>query len=360
MSRTSPKRLGIYKKIPKLPGFAVSVIRNGKVVYKNGFGYADLKKKTPFTVDTSQPIGSISKTFIGLSIAKLVDEGKISLDTEINDVLPFKVVHPKFRDDPITVRHLVTHSSGIVDREDFYEGVYEKRSVPSKSLGVFLKSYFQKTGADYKDSNFSSNKPGTAYQYSNLGSALAAFVVEVVSKEKFAEYTYTNVFRPMRMFNTGWFWNDVKFHSQLYDKKYEPYPPYTLLSFPDGALRSNVRDLSKYATEMLKLDSGQSKIFRGSAYNSLFEGKFDPKSSPKNLDASKLNFGIFWTVRPSGTIGHDGSDPGLSTFLYFNRKTKSGRIFITNVDLEENEDDFKAFLKVWKILGNHSKSAAKS
>ena len=101
-----------------IPGFAVAIIQNDKVLFSKGFGYENLKSQKPFTVQSINSVASISKTFIGLSIMKLIDEGKLDLDEPINSILPYKVINPFYPDKEITVRHLVTHTSTISQEFD--------------------------------------------------------------------------------------------------------------------------------------------------------------------------------------------------------------------------------------------------
>lgn len=101
-----------------IPGFAVAIVDSNAVIYKKGFGFSNLNNHTPLTPQTVNFIASISKTFIGLSVMKLVELGKLDLDEKVNDILPFKVVNPHFPEIPITVRQLVTHTAGLMDDFD--------------------------------------------------------------------------------------------------------------------------------------------------------------------------------------------------------------------------------------------------
>ena len=117
-----------------LPGFFVSIVNDKKIIYTNGKGFANIKEQIPYTVNTIQQIESISKTFLGLSIMLLVEEGKLDLDKDINTYLPFKVRNPFFPRKSITLRHLATHTASIDDRE-----LHEKISwIENKE--VFLKN----------------------------------------------------------------------------------------------------------------------------------------------------------------------------------------------------------------------------
>jgi CubicO group peptidase (beta-lactamase class C family) len=101
-------------------GFAVTIVNKDKVLYQNAFGQADVAKNTPYTNQTLQPIASISKTFIAVALMKAVEQGLFTLETPINDILPFKIKNPNLPNSVIRIKHLATHTSGIVDNEKIY------------------------------------------------------------------------------------------------------------------------------------------------------------------------------------------------------------------------------------------------
>ena len=94
-------------------GLAGAIILDREVVWMRGYGFADKQRGVPFTPDTIMNIGSISKTVTGAALMHAVQEGKLDLDTDVNEYLPFKVVNPNFPEEPITLRQLATHTSGL-------------------------------------------------------------------------------------------------------------------------------------------------------------------------------------------------------------------------------------------------------
>ena len=97
-----------------LSGFTVSIVNADSVLFSKGYGYSNKEQKVPYQTDHVQIIASISKTWIGLALMQCVEQGKFSLDTDVNDLLPFKVINPNYPNQPITVRHLATHTSSII------------------------------------------------------------------------------------------------------------------------------------------------------------------------------------------------------------------------------------------------------
>lgn len=119
--------LKAYNEKEVLPGFSVSLFTADEIIYQKAYGYADLEAKMPLTTKTLQGIASVSKTFVGVSVMKAIEEGKLTLDQEINSILPFKVEHPVHKDIPITIRHLATHTASISD-----DGNYDKAYIFQK------------------------------------------------------------------------------------------------------------------------------------------------------------------------------------------------------------------------------------
>ena len=94
----------------RIPGLSIAVVKDNEIIYKNGFGYRDLKRAEPTTPRTLFGIGSVTKSFTALAILKLVEEDKISLDDSIEQYVPLKI---RPFGEEITIHHLLTHSSGI-------------------------------------------------------------------------------------------------------------------------------------------------------------------------------------------------------------------------------------------------------
>src|SRR6185503_748592 len=142
-------------------GLAAAIVVHKKVVWMKGYGFADKERAVPFTPDTVMNIGSISETFTGVALMHAVQEGKLSLDEDINSYLPFKVINPHSPNEKITLRQLATHTSGIMDRWSVYKDTYHYGGDTPEPLGEFLKSYFEPDGKHYSNDNFLNVKPGT-------------------------------------------------------------------------------------------------------------------------------------------------------------------------------------------------------
>lgn len=348
-----------------LPGFCAAIVDAGGLRYRNGFGYADLKTRRPYTADTVQPIASVSKTLIGVALMKAVELGYFTLDTDVSQVLPFKVVHPAYPDRPITLRQLATHTSGITDREDVYEKAYEQGARPKTALKDFLADYFGEKGRYYSKRNFTQKAPGEAYHYTNLGAALAAYAIEVKAGMSYADFTRKHILDPVGMTASTWFTDEAgKDNAELYGAKGKPYPVYSLATYPDGGLHTSCTDLGRYLGRVIAGLRGEgaagSGLLTQASFRTMLAAQFDADRLPEGFDAKHPNQGLFWEFLRDGEIGHYGGDPGVSTFMAFDPKTGVGRILLINIG---GEDAMTAELagqikRIWTALQAHASDPA--
>jgi CubicO group peptidase (beta-lactamase class C family) len=361
-----------YLKKTEIPGFSVVILDKNKIVYQNGFGYANIENKQPFTPQTIQNVGSVSKTFIAVALMKAIELNFFTLETDINEILPFKVKNPYFPDEIIRIKDLTIHTSGIADYGAVYNRSYRFRKshdldktlagfmkeqgytsdLPDTTLKDFLMAYLNPQGNLYSSKNFYNSKPGKRMGYSNIGSALAAYLIEVKSGMSFARFSEKYLLDPLKMKQSGWFLtqNILKQHSIPYFNKRMAFPYYSLTTYPDGGLRTSASDLSKYVLEMINALNGLPHILTEKSSEIMFKPVFSTATLPENMTLQTRNKGIFWNIYKDGYIGHDGDDPGVSTNILFNKDI--GIIFISNIYLEDRTE-------VLKILKNYGERLVK-
>lgn len=168
-----------------VPGAIVVVVKDGEVFFAKGYGYRDLGSTQ--AVDPAKTLfrpGSISKLFTWTSVMQLVEQGKLSLDADVNTYLDFSI--PATFPQPITLKNLLTHTPGFEDKSD---GLFKLTAEEMSTLGTYLKD-------NLPDRVF---PPGETIAYSNYGTALAGYIVERVSGMPFYEYVEKNIFNPLGM-----------------------------------------------------------------------------------------------------------------------------------------------------------------
>jgi len=359
-----------------IAGFSASIVNENGILYNKGFGYSNVETQKELTKNTIQNIASISKTLIGISLFKAQEMGKLELDDPINKYLPFQVVNPSHPNIPITIRHLSTHTSTIMDSDNFWGNTYilKKKDHPKSvsvfgymkppdyktSLANFLESLLTDKGKLYIPDNFSKEKPGEKFSYSNLGATLCALVIESATKISYDQFTQENILNPLEMENSGWSRKSVDSTqiSKLYGNYESVLADYSILSYPDGGLLTTSTDLSKLLTEFIKGYTGKGTLLSKESYKMLFENQLSESQMPKGTDA---NFGIFLDFSKGfmeddfETIGHSGGDPGVVAGMFFNPETGLGRILILNTDSDFDDNVIPQFKEIWgklNIYGN--------
>jgi len=355
----------------KLNGFSVAIVNQDEILYTKGYGYSDVQENKKYTENTIQNIASISKTFIGVALLKAQELGKLNLDDPINKHLPFEILNPLYPETEITIRHLANHTSSILDGKKYWNNTYILKDSRKKSkgkiignfnspdinidMGTFLEKILSKNGKWYSKKNFNKYKPGKRFKYSNIGASLAAFIIENVTGESFSEFTKKHIFKPLEMSNSGWHYNDIDFskHSKLYFNKKTELAFYNLITYPDGGLMTSSSDLGKYLSELISGYCGKGEILNTESYKKLFTPYLTDKNFIERNESAyndEYNMGIFMGISAQEQIGHTGGDPGVSTYMFFNTKTKIGKILIVNTSLENEKGAVKEFLDIWKKL----------
>jgi CubicO group peptidase (beta-lactamase class C family) len=168
------------------PGAAVMVIRNGIVVHSKGYGYADLDKATPITPASTFRLGSVSKQFTAMAIAILADNGKLDYSDRVSKYVPALV---PYKD--VTIRHLLTHTSGLPDYYDEFDVSpwVEEGSLPSNADAMAYEGKMARLLFP----------PGERYEYSNPAYEALPLIVEAVSGQEFSTFMGENVFQPIGM-----------------------------------------------------------------------------------------------------------------------------------------------------------------
>ncbi len=349
-------------------GFSVAIVDAETTLYTRGFGYADARTKTPFTSQTIQNIASISKTVIGIALIKAQELGKLDLDDPINKYLPFSVSNPHFPEVSITIRQLASHTSTIKDAAAYEKKGYvlryydnagtklKKNFRPPNELmdyGLFLEEILGAKGKWYSKKNFIQKRPGEIFEYSNVGAGLAALVLQRAVGQSFSEFTKTHVFEPLGMSQTGWFLSEVDayIHSTIYTDKGKPIAPYQLINYPDGGLITSSTDLAIYLTELISGYSGDGTLLSIDGYSELFKPNLETaihKSRSNSKYNDEFEMGIFMGISAQNQVGHTGGDPGVTTMLFFDVKSKIGKLLLVNTEL--SKDGINELIKIWKTL----------
>ncbi|HQU82777.1 MAG TPA: serine hydrolase domain-containing protein [Pyrinomonadaceae bacterium] len=303
----------------------ILVAENGKAIYKKSFGYADFKNKIPNSETSRFNIASISKTFNAVAILQLKEKGKINIDDAVKKYLP------EFRYADITIRHLLSHTSGLPDF-DLYDELYEKeplRIITNKDVMPFLDKWKEPLPF----------KPGEKWAYSNTNYNLLVLVVEKVSGQEFNSYLQENIFAKAKMSDTYTLEDFphrrkdanrvvnhqlVRFYAETpVDIDNKIYPVFNQVSYRLSGLKGD-GDIVTTTDDLLKYDQS---LYSGIL---LKQATLDEAFTPTKLNNGELaetfmNLGknyyglgwfIFDDVSKGKIVWHTGGIPGsLSIFL---------------------------------------------
>jgi CubicO group peptidase (beta-lactamase class C family) len=324
-------------------GLSMALIDKSGVRWSGARGYADLAHQKPMTADTVLNIASISKTVTGTSLMMLVERGKLDLDRDVNDYLPFKVTHPWKPETVITARQLLTHTSAIIDRSAIYdsETVYFPGADNPVALGEFVREYLSPGGRYYDRENFAAYPPGAQFSYSNVAYGLAGYLVEAVSGEPLNRFSRDEIFKPLGMDATGWMLSEIDTgrHAKLYEWNGQENTLagwYGLATWPDGGLRTSVNDLGRfYAAMMNGGELNGVRILQEATVTAMFQPQFESGQALEAVpEEENRKQAISWVYRISqdgNTVaGHSGGDPGVATHAYFSPASGTGALLLVN------------------------------
>ncbi len=338
-----------------VPGLSACIVKNDRLVWSRGFGWADIENKTPMTDRTILNIGSASKTITATAVMQLWERGRFKLDDDVNKYLPFRVRNPHFPDNPITFEQLLTHRSSIEDGPS-YDASYACGD-PTIPLKDWIKGYLAPGGKYYGEKeNFHTWKPGAKGAYSNVAFGLLGYLVEVISGEDFAHYCKGYIFTPLGMKSTQWYLADLNIADHAIPYTYIPkdfklpegktletllprYPMdrqplrtgvhlahclYSFPNYPDGLIRTSVRDLSLFLRACIKDGAyGNKQLLKKETIQTM-------------LSVEHFGRGLCWRKgrlkNGDVTWGHGGDDPGIATEMLFRPEDGVGVIMFFNCD----------------------------
>jgi len=289
-----------------IPGVGIALVTTDKVIWTGGVGKADLGASKDVTADTMFRVGSITKGFVALSILKLQEQGKISLDEKVSELAPeIPIVNPWDRTDPVRVANLLEHTAGFNDFS--LAEFYDFDAPPEKPLRWTLEHFPGPQHVRWR--------PGTRWSYSNPGYGLAGYLVEKVSGKSCEEYIAENILRPLKMDRSELrLTAEVKAAlAQGYEKNPpQPIPYLPIFLRPAGEMKSSPAEMARFVRMML--NRGQLDGIRIVSAESVQRMETPVTSTGANAGLL-TGYGLGNFADPSHRILTHGHDGGLDGFL---------------------------------------------
>ena len=332
-------------KSDNVAALAVAVIDSGKVVHLSANGLRDIENNIQASINTPFHIASVSKTVTNMAIFKLVESGKIDLNADINEYLPFEVKNPHYANDIITTRDLLNHRSGIKDDYKIYRPHWnEPKGDPTLELGAFLRDYLDINGELYTKDHFESDSTYKSFSYSNTAVALLGLIVETVSGMKYEDYCQRNIFKPVGMLNTSWFLRNLD--SNLVAKTYVNQDSLGLIfrghngypDYPGGQLRTSISDYSSLIVAYLNAENG----------NFILDKKTTSQITP-TPQTSHEGFHTWFLTAINNHLyyTHGGGDTGVRTIVIIDVGQKRAIIIFANSEYNNRELYENIEMEMW-------------
>jgi CubicO group peptidase (beta-lactamase class C family) len=277
----------------KIPGLTVGVIKNGKILKLKGYGVASVEFDVPTDANTIYQLFSVSKIFAGVVAMKLIEDGKLSWDTPVTDIIENLPSDWKV----IRIRHLLSHTSGLQEMSANPRFVClpedKKRQITAPAEIEFVKELPLKF------------QPGEKFSYHQSGYRLFGMIVEKLTKKSYANFLNERVFAPLGMTSTQFGGTEAAVIKRRSSTSYNGESgelrgwvyPFTPRDYPAAGLNSSAADLTKF---LLALDSG--KVLKPESLQLMW-------SATRLNDGTEKGYGLGWTVEEHQgrkVVGHEG------------------------------------------------------
>ena len=311
----------------QVPGLAIGIVQNGKIVYTKGYGYRNKASKMPVTDNTLFGIGSCTKAFTAVTIAQAIDNGLLDLDEPIKTYVPSFKMKSQYVTENLTLRDILCHRSGLPRHDMVWYGSDKTRKELVASLADL------ESTADFR----------TAWQYQNLLYATAGYVVGRVNKTTWEAYMKEEVLKPLRMENTDLSVNEMQKkldYAMHYDLKNEeirqiPFRGIDAIG-PAGSMNSNVKDMMNWLKMLLNNGKFEDKeIVSINNFKSMHQPQM---TMPGSLEEDELffrSYGMGWMLtsyRGHFRSEHGGNIDGFSANVGLLPRDGIGVVILTNMN----------------------------
>lgn len=313
------------QRIPKLmqsyriPGLNIALVKEGKTIWTQAYGYAQLETGRMMTTDTRLRVESISKPVTAWGIMKLVEQGKIGLDTPVLSYIKnWQFPESSFAKEKITVRQLLSHSAGLSLGNIF------SRYAPTQEIPTLRESLSMETVLQ--------QEPGISFSYSNTGFNLLELLIEEVTGRDFADYMEEEILMPIGMSHSSYIWS-AEFNPEVpdgHDLTGKPVPVYVYPEKGSGGLFATVEDIALFLVAGMPGFSQHHPVLSAQSINALYTPTIN------GLGIYSLVFdayGLGYYIESLGgrqAVSHGGQGAGWMTHFHAVPETGDGIVILTN------------------------------
>ncbi|KKO55346.1 serine hydrolase domain-containing protein [Paenibacillus sp. DMB20] len=334
------------KEISKIPGISLVIVEKGKTVYQKGFGYADVKAKTPVTSNTLFEIGSTTKAFTGLAILQLEKEGLLKRTDDVRKYIPW--LELKYNGEPqtITINQLLYHTSGIASRTI----AHIPESNADNALEMNVKQLLNQP---------LNRKPGSTHEYATLNYDVLGLVIEMVTKQPYDMYIKQQILEPIGMNNSFVGLHQVQSTEMAsgykigFMKEQAYTPPIYRGNVPAGYIISNTHDIAKWLNLQL-----------GSVPSPAFDKQIIQEAQIPDLSVEPFDKGTYyasgWAVMKKNEkqyIFHAGQNPTFTSYFIMQPDEQLGVAILSNLNTSFTTAIGQSVMDLWEgndVANTHS------
>jgi len=309
----------------KVPGLAISVIQDGRLVYSKGFGFRDVEQNLPVTPQTLFAIGSCSKAFTAVTMGILVDEGQLEWDKPLKEYLPTFKLKDTFATERMTPRDLVCHRSGLPR----HDAMWYNSSASRKEL--FDRLPYLEPSKDFR----------TTFQYQNLMFMTAGYLVGQIAGTSWERFVRNRIFMPLGMTNSNFSVNDSQKAPDFALPYMEKDDKIMKIPFrnidtvgPAGSINSNVTDMANWV--LLNLNKGKigdQQVISESSLKEIHSPQMISSKSYRYNESFYSMYGMGWMIssyRGHLRLVHGGGIDGFTAQVILLPRDNIGMVILTN------------------------------
>lgn len=316
----------------KAVGVAIGVVRDGKIYYSQGYGTKKLNTNNSIDSLTNFHLASLSKLFVATAVMQLVEKGQINLDARLLDYIAVdKLKDERFK--TITIKQMLTHTSGIPDTDD-----YDWRRPKYDSLAL------EKYCIKYIETKKLRFEPGAQFEYSNVAFNMLGLVIEVITKKSFETYEYNEVLNKAGLIHSNFEYSKIDLSrrtsphvKRLGKVNVSKIYPYNREHVPSGTLNSCTYDMCQWMLEMFRIYDDTTNSYNGVIKH---ESLMDMWSIQHSSFAPDQFVGLSWWLEksPFGLWAwNTGGDLGYKCSLDLYPEQKIGIIMLINGEYPQGE-----------------------
>jgi CubicO group peptidase (beta-lactamase class C family) len=314
----------------KVPGLAVAVVKDGRLIYAQGFGFRDLEKKLSVTPHTIFGIGSCSKAFTATSMGILVDEGKLDWDKPVRTYLPDFVLSDPVASERLTPRDLMSHRTGLPRHDNVWI------RTPFSRQELYERLRFLEFSRDIRQ----------VYQYNNLMVMTAGYLVGRIAGTSWEAFAKARILDPLGMTETNFSTDDSqktaeysKSYTQVKDRV-EEFPFYNADALgPAGSINSSVLDMSRWALANLNKgkygDSLDKALISEKTLAQIHSPQTVVPDIPRYAELFYASYGLGWRItsyRGHPLVSHGGAIMGFSAQVSLLPRDGIGVVLLNNLE----------------------------